>query len=74
MPSLAPTPPPAGAMRELRRDSTFMVEQRDKERGVVDAERMDSQRRFYSELQQQEADMKSGGQRGLNPHLKKGRK
>lgn len=26
--------------------------------------------RFYSELQAQEADMRSGGQRGMNPHLK----
>lgn len=37
----------------------------------VDAERMENQRRFYSELQSFESDMRSGGQRGMNPHLKK---
>lgn len=37
----------------------------------VDAERMDSQRKFYSELQSFESDMRSGGQSGMNPHLKK---
>lgn len=51
-----------------------MAEARDRERAQVDAERLDSERRFYSELQKQEADLKSGGQGGLNPHLKKKRK
>ncbi len=31
-------------------------------------------RRFYAELQNLEADMKSGGQQGMNPHLKKKQK
>lgn len=63
-----------GAIRELRRDATFMAEQRDRERSAVDAERMASERAFYAELQRQEADMKSGGQGGMNPHLKKKKK
>ncbi len=63
-----------GAVRELRRDASFMAGARDTERAVVDAERAASQRRFYSELQRQEADLKSGGQGGMNPHLKKGKK
>ncbi len=37
----------------------------------VDKERMASQKAFYAELQRQESDMKSGGQAGMNPHLKK---
>lgn len=40
----------------------------------MDAERMASERAFYAELQRQEADMKSGGQGGMNPHLKKKKK
>lgn len=51
-----------------------MAEVRDRERSQVDAERMDSQRKFYSELQKQQADLNSGGQGGMNPHLKKRRK
>ncbi|WIA18434.1 hypothetical protein OEZ85_009894 [Tetradesmus obliquus] len=60
-----------GAMRELRRDAVFMSAERDAEKGRVDAERLASERAFYSELQVQEADAKSGGQKGLNPHRKK---
>jgi nucleolar protein 14 len=37
----------------------------------VDAERLASERRFYAELQGQEADMRSGGQKGMHPHRKK---
>ena len=48
-----------------------MADTRDRERAQVDAERMDSQRRFYSELQTQAADLNSGGQGGINVHLKK---
>ncbi len=69
-----PTPCHPGAIRELRRDATFMADQRDRERSAVDAERMASERAFYAELQRQEADMKSGGQGGMNPHLKKKKK
>ncbi len=60
-----------GAIRELRKDAVFMSEQRDRERAQVDKERMASQKSFYAELQRQESDMKSGGQGGMNPHLKK---
>ncbi|KAG2492669.1 hypothetical protein HYH03_009084 [Edaphochlamys debaryana] len=59
-----------GAIRELRRDAVFMAGERDAERQVVDAERLASERSFYSELQRQEADMRSGGQGGMNPHLR----
>jgi nucleolar protein 14 len=61
-------------MRELRRDGAFLAATRDRERAVVDAERMASQRAFYSELQAFEGDMRSGGQAGMNPHLKKAKK
>lgn len=56
---------PSGAMRELRKDSLFMAEERDRERAQVDVERMDSQKKFYSELQAQAADFSSGGQGGM---------
>lgn len=54
-----------GMLRELRKDASFMAAERDKEKAQVDAERMESQRKFYSELQQQAADLASGGQRGM---------
>ena len=38
---------------------------RDKDKAQVDSERLASERRFYAELQGQEADMKSGGQGGM---------
>lgn len=60
-----------GAMRELRRDAVFMARERDAERAVVDAERLDSQKRFYAELEGLDKDLRSGGQGGMNPHLKK---
>eukprot|EP00879_Flechtneria_rotunda_P020444 GHRR01021509.1.p1 GENE.GHRR01021509.1~~GHRR01021509.1.p1 ORF type:complete len:435 (+),score=172.73 GHRR01021509.1:746-2050(+) len=62
-----------GAMRELRRDAAFMAAERDADKARVDAERLTSERAFYSELQMQEADAKSGGQRGMNPHKRKKR-
>ena len=37
----------------------------------VDTERLQSERKFYGELQQMEGDFRSGGQRGMNPHKKK---
>ena len=58
-------------MRELRKDAAFMAVERDRQKGRVDAERLQSQRQFYAELQAQAADLKSGGQKGMNPHLKK---
>jgi hypothetical protein len=68
IPSLSPS---SGALRELRKDAAFMADARDRERALVDAERTESQRRFYSELQAQAADLNSGGQGGINIHLKK---
>lgn len=47
------------------------MQERDAEKSQVDAERLASERAFYSELQAQEADAKSGGQRGMNPHKRK---
>ena len=61
----------SGALRELRKDAVFMSDERDRERKQLDSERMDSQRKFYSELQVQAADLNSGGQGGINVHLKK---
>jgi hypothetical protein len=56
-------------------DTTLMLvlllQERDAEKARVDAERLASERAFYSELQVQEADAKSGGQRGMNPHKKR---
>jgi hypothetical protein len=49
------------------------TQERDREKARVDAERLASERSFYSELQRQEADAKSGGQGGMNPHKKKRR-
>jgi nucleolar protein 14 len=58
-------------MRELRRDAAFMAAARDADKAAVDAERLASERRFYAELQAQEADFKSGGQRGMHKGKKK---
>lgn len=49
----------------------LLLQERDAEKSRVDSERLASERSFYSELQRQEADAKSGGQRGMNPHRKK---
>ncbi len=57
-------------MRELRRDAAFMADARDTERAAVDAERLAAEKGFYAELQRQAADLRSGGQGGMNPHLK----
>ncbi|CAD7704342.1 unnamed protein product [Ostreobium quekettii] len=62
-----------GAARELRRDAAFMAGVRDRERAEVDGERLESERRFYRELEGLEADFRSGGQAGMNPHLAKKR-
>lgn len=53
-----------GKMREMRKDSLFLSDQRDKEKAQVDKERMESQRSFYSILEKQASDLKSGGQGG----------
>jgi nucleolar protein 14 len=53
-----------GKMREMRKDSLFLSDQRDKEKAQVDKERMESQRSFYSILEKQAGDLKSGGQGG----------
>lgn len=60
-----------GAMKELRKDAVFMSRVRESERTKVDKERMESERKFYKELNAFEQDWKSGGQGGMNPHLKK---
>ena len=53
-----------GKMRETRKDALFISDQRDKEKAQVDRERMESQRSFYSILEKQSADIRSGGQSG----------
>lgn len=60
-----------GAMKELRKDAVFMSRVRQSEKNKVDKERLESEKRFYKELNAFEQDMKSGGQKGMNPHLKK---
>lgn len=50
------------------------LQERDSEKARVDAERLASEKAFYHELQVQEADAKSGGQKGMNPHKKKGKR
>ncbi|GMH41342.1 hypothetical protein BSKO_09252 [Bryopsis sp. KO-2023] len=59
-----------GAMKELRKDAVFMSRVRDVEKERLDKERAESEKRFYKELRAFEDDMKSGGQKGMNPHLK----
>jgi nucleolar protein 14 len=52
-------------------DHPARTQERDAEKAHVDAERLASERAFYSELQRFEADAKSGGQGGMHPHKKK---
>jgi nucleolar protein 14 len=59
------------AMRELRKDADFLGAQKAAERAAADAERRAEYRRGFALLQQQEADFKSGGQKGM---WKKGKK
>lgn len=49
-------------MRVLRRDAAFMHAVREQELAVRDKERIAGQKRALTLLEQQEADMKSGGQ------------
>lgn len=60
-----------GAAREMRRDGAFIAAQRDADKAQVQRERLESEKRFYSELQAFEGDMRSGGQGGMNKHRKK---
>jgi len=54
-----------GAIRELRRDASFMADVRDREKEKKQGELDGSARRAMAFLQQQEADFKSGGQGGM---------
>lgn len=54
-----------GAIRELRRDGSFMADVRNKEKEKKQGELDGSARRAMAFLQQQEADFKSGGQGGM---------
>lgn len=59
------------AMRELRKDADFLGAQKSAERAAEDAKRRAERRRGLALLEQQEADFKSGGQKGM---WKKGKK
>lgn len=63
-----------GAMRELRKDSLFMFEEREKDSEADKAERRAQRRAGLAFLEQQEADFKSGGQGGMWKKGKKGEK
>lgn len=54
-----------GAARELRRDAAYMAVVRDKEKAALQAELDASARRAKAFLQEQAADFKSGGQKGM---------
>ena len=54
-----------GAIRELRKDASFMADVRDREKERLHSRLDDSQKRAISFLQQQQADFKSGGQSGM---------
>ncbi|PRW57304.1 Nucleolar 14 [Chlorella sorokiniana] len=60
-----------GAARELRRDAAFMAEARDREKAAKQAELFASEKRAKAFLQQQAADMRSGGQGGMWKKKKK---
>lgn len=53
-----------GAKRELRKDNRYLAMLRESERAQNDQRRLASERSFYSTLQAQERDMKSGGTSG----------
>lgn len=61
----------AALKRELSRDAAFMGEVRRKEKDRKATARDKSAKRAMAFLEQQEADFKSGGQGGMNPHKKK---
>eukprot|EP01025_Chloroclados_australasicus_P015531 TRINITY_DN1745_c1_g3_i2.p1 TRINITY_DN1745_c1_g3~~TRINITY_DN1745_c1_g3_i2.p1 ORF type:complete len:931 (-),score=129.01 TRINITY_DN1745_c1_g3_i2:537-3053(-) len=62
------------AMRMLRKDSAFVLNVRETQKYNAAEERDKKAKAAISFLQSQEADFKSGGQAGMNPHLKKKRK
>jgi nucleolar protein 14 len=59
--------------REITRDAAFMGEEKRKEKERAKNARDKTQKRAIAFLEQQEADAKSGGQAGMNPHLKQKR-
>jgi nucleolar protein 14 len=59
--------------REVTRDAVFMGVERRKEKERAASARDKTQKRAIAFLEQQEADMKSGGQAGMNPHLRQKR-
>lgn len=61
----------AALKRELSRDSAFMGEVRRKERERKANARDKKAKRAMAFLEQQEADFRSGGQGGMNPHKKR---
>jgi len=54
-----------GAIRELRKDASFMANVRDQEKARLHTRLDNSAKRAMSFLQQQQADFKSGGQSGM---------
>lgn len=63
----------AALKRELSRDAAFMGEVKRKEKARAANVRDQTQKCAIAFLQQQASDGKSGGQGGMNPHLKKKR-
>lgn len=60
----------AALKRELSRDAAFMGEVRRQEKERKANARDKKAKRAMAFLDQQEADFKSGGQGGMNPHKK----
>ncbi|CAG9463215.1 unnamed protein product [Pedinophyceae sp. YPF-701] len=60
-----------GLMRDLRKDTAFMMAVKSRERATRDAERVAGQKRALSLLEAQQADLKSGGQGGTWKSKKK---
>ena len=60
-----------GAIRELRKDATFMANVRDQEKNKLHTRLENSAKRAMSFLEQQQADFKSGGQQGMWKKSKK---
>ena len=54
-----------GAIRELRKDASFMANVKDQEKSKLHARLENSAKRAMSFLEQQQADYKSGGQQGM---------
>ena len=60
-----------GAIRELRKDASFMANVKDQEKSKLHARLENSAKRAMSFLEQQQADFKSGGQQGMWKKKKK---